>query len=148
MKVVKSTWKTLTDTLGAVIRSGKASLYPLLSYSIMLLITFTAILPVLVLFATPILRQGAAAHDATMIRLGLSIMLLAISAYTQLSGLANAIIALAAYRYATARKSDLFPGDPTYAEDAFAKLQKKTDAGAVPAAAPSDARPATNDPAN
>ena len=59
--------------------------------------------------------------------LGLSAMLIAVSTYTQLSALVNAIVALAAYRYATARKSDLFPGDPSYAEHAFVKPKKATE---------------------
>jgi hypothetical protein len=108
------------------------------------LLALLALLPVLVLFATPTLRQGAAAHDAAMIRLGLSIMLITISAYTQLSGLVNAIVALAAYRYATAGKSDLFPGDLIYAEHAFVTAKKETIANA----SPSGTRPAANDSAN
>ena len=113
------------------------------AHSISLLALLT-LLPVLVLFATPTLRQGAAAHDAAMIRLGLGVMLLAISTYTQLSGLVNAIVALAAYRYATAGKSDLFPGDPTDAEHAFVAAKNKTSANPAPAGA----QPAANVSAN
>jgi hypothetical protein len=37
------------------------------------------------------------------------------------------IFALAAYRYATARKSDVIPGDASYAKHAFVKSKKETD---------------------
>jgi hypothetical protein len=74
----------------------------------------------------------------------LGILLIANSAYTQLRGLVNAIVALAAYRYATAGKSDLFPGDPTYAEHAFVAAKKET----IASAASAGARPAANDAAN
>jgi hypothetical protein len=85
------------------------------------------LLPIIGLFAMPTLKQGIAEHNTDLIRLGLSVMLIAISSYTQLSALVNAIFALAAYRYATARKSDLFPGNPSYAEHAFVKPKKATE---------------------
>jgi hypothetical protein len=108
------------------------------------LVALLVVLPLLVLFAMPRLRQGAAAHDAAMIRLGLRVLLLAVSGYTQLSGLINALVALAAYRYATAGKSDLFPGDPTYAEQAFVTAKKEIGAGTASAGA----RPAADRSAN
>jgi hypothetical protein len=104
------------------------------------LLALLVLLPVILLVATPMLQQGAAEGDADMIRLGMAIMLVAISTYTQLSGLVNAIFALAAYRYATAGKRDLFPGDPTYAERAFVVSEKDTSA-----ASPSDHSPAVAD---
>ncbi|HEU5100783.1 MAG TPA: hypothetical protein VFU22_17260, partial [Roseiflexaceae bacterium] len=61
--------------------------------------------------------------------------------FTQVKALVNALFALAAYRYATARKSDLFPGDPSYAEHAFVKPKKATDPAATPTAATSDSPP-------
>jgi hypothetical protein len=102
------------------------------------LLALLVMLPIIVLFATPALQQGAAAHDPGLIRRGLGIMLIAISTYTQLSALANAIFALAAYRYATAGKSDLFPGDASYAEHAFVKANKETRTGAEAAILSSD----------
>ena len=90
------------------------------------LLALLVLLPIIVLFAMPTLQRGAAEHDAGLIRLGLSVLLIAISSYTQLSALVNAIFALAAYRYATAGKSDLFPGDDSYAEQAFVKSKKET----------------------
>lgn len=83
-------------------------------------------LPAIILFATPALQQGTAAHDTRLIWRGLSVMRIAIGTYTQLSALVNAILALAAYRYATAKKSDPFPGDASYAEHAFVKSNKET----------------------
>jgi hypothetical protein len=95
------------------------------------LLALLMLLPIIVLFVTPTLRQGAAEHNADLVWLGLSVMLIAISTYTQLNGLVNAIFAFAAYRYATVRKSDVFPGDPSYAEHAFVKPKKETDVGAA-----------------
>ena len=113
------------------------------------LLALLVMLPIIVLFATPALQQGAAAHDPSLIRRGLGIMLIAISTYTQLSALVNAIFAFAAYRYATARKSDLFPGDPTYAEQAFVNSNHQTDASAALAASASDTQPvAANNSSN
>jgi Family of unknown function (DUF6159) len=91
------------------------------------ILALLVLLPIIILFATPALQQGTAMHNPDLIRRGLSIMLLAISTYTQLSALVNAIVALAAYRYATARKSDLFPGDASYAEQAFVNPNKETE---------------------
>ena len=40
MKAIISTWKTLTDTLSVVGQYSRTWLYPLLSFIIMLLVTF------------------------------------------------------------------------------------------------------------
>src|SRR5262249_33182759 len=88
------------------------------------LLALLVLVPIIGLFAMPTLRQGTAQHNVELIRLGLSVMVIAISSYTQLSALINAIFAVAAYRYATAKKSDVFPGDPSYAEHAFVKPKK------------------------
>lgn len=95
------------------------------------LLALLVLLPVTILVATPILRQGLGEHNPTMIRLGLSIMLIAIGTYTQVSALVNVIFALAAYHYATARKSDVIPGDASYDEYAFVKPKKDMDEGAA-----------------
>lgn len=89
------------------------------------------LLPIILLFAIPTLRQGFIERNQELIRLGLSIMLVAVSTYTQISAVVNVIFALAAYRYATARKSDLFPGDASYAEHAFVKSKKEPDPDAA-----------------
>lgn len=99
------------------------------AHSISLLGLF--VLLIVILFAIPTLQQGSAEHNPDLIRLGSSVLLVSILTYTQLNALVNAIFALAAYRYATARKSDLFPGDASYAEHAFVKPKKETDKGAV-----------------
>src|SRR5262249_35573840 len=109
------------------------------------LLALLVLLPIILLFAAPTLQQGAASHDADLIRLGLSIMLIAISTYTQLSALVNAIFALAAYRYATAGKSDLVPGDASYAEHAFVKDKKATEPGDAPVDTRSDSRSVAKD---
>jgi hypothetical protein len=101
------------------------------SHSIGLLALFV-LLPIIILFATPALQQGAASQDPGMILHGLRVMLVAIGSYTQLSALVNALFALAAYRYATVRKSDLFPGDMSYAEHAFVKSKKATKKDTAP----------------
>jgi MFS family permease len=85
------------------------------------------VLLIVMLFAIPALHQGSAEHNTDLIRLGSSILLVSILTYTQLNALVNAIFALAAYRYATARKSDVIPGDASYAEHAFVKSKKETD---------------------
>jgi hypothetical protein len=84
------------------------------------------ILPIIILFAIPTLRQGLAEGNHGLIWPGLSVMLITISTYTQVSALVNAIFALAAYRYAVDRKSDVFPGDASYAEHAFVRPKKET----------------------
>ena len=106
------------------------------------LLALLVMLPIIIAFATPALQQGAEAHNAVQVRRGLAIMLLAIGIYTQLSALVNATFALAAYRYATARKRDLFPNDPTYAEQAFVVSNKAGKSGAALAASRRDAPPA------
>src|SRR5689334_7157069 len=45
MQVIKSTWTSLTDTLTVVRHYSIYSVYPLLSYVILLLVTFTALVP-------------------------------------------------------------------------------------------------------
>lgn len=101
------------------------------AHSIGLLALFV-LLPIIILFATPALQEGAASQDPSLILHGLRVMLVSISTYTQLSALVNALFALAAYRYATARKSDLVPGDMSYAEHAFVKSKKATEGDTVP----------------
>ena len=83
------------------------------------------VLPVIAFLAAPALASGMAGHNADLIRTGLGIMLVAIGGYLQLNALVNAVVALAAYRYATAAKSDVFPGDPSYAEHAFVRSGKE-----------------------
>lgn len=90
------------------------------------------VLLMVILFALPTLQQGSTEHNSSLIRLGSSVLLVSILTYTQLNALVNAIFALAAYRYATVRKSDLFPGDASYAEQAFVKPKKETDEAAAP----------------
>jgi hypothetical protein len=89
------------------------------------LLALLVLLPIILLFAAPAFQQGSAEGNAGLIRLGSSILLVSILIFTQVNALVNAIFALAAYRYATARKSDLFPGDASYAEQAFVKPKKK-----------------------
>lgn len=56
---------------------------------------------------------------------------------------------LAAYRYATARKSDVFSGDASYAEHAFVKPKKETDESTAPTASLSDSSSVmADDPSN
>ncbi len=101
------------------------------------LLALLVLLPIVVLFALPALQQGSAEHNPDLIRLGSSVLLVSILTFTQVSALVNAIFALAAYRYATARKSDVFPADGSYAEHAFVKPKNKTDPGAALTASPS-----------
>jgi hypothetical protein len=113
------------------------------------LLALLVLMPIIVLFAMPTLKQGAAEHNTGLVWVGLSVMLIAISSYTQLGALVNAIVALAAYRYATARKSDVFPGDASYAEQAFVKPKEETDEGAVLTASISTSSSAVaDDPSN
>lgn len=98
------------------------------------LLSLLIVLPVVMLFALPTLRQGSAEHNADLIWLGSSVLLVSILIYTQLSSLVNAVVALAAYRYATAGTSDLFSGDASYAEHAFVQPKNKTNEGAAPVA--------------
>jgi hypothetical protein len=103
------------------------------------LLALVVLLPIIVLFAMPTLQQGAAERNADLIRLGSRILLVSILTFTQVNALVNAIFALAAYRYATARKRDVVPGDPSYAEHAFVKPKKETGASAALTASTSDA---------
>lgn len=89
------------------------------------LLTLIALLLVM-LYAIPTLQQGLVEQRDDLRWLGLSVTLLVIGVYIQLSALVNAIFALATYRYATAWKRDLFPGDPSYAEQAFVQTEKTT----------------------
>lgn len=106
------------------------------------LLALLVLLPILILFVIPTLHEGSAEHNADLIRLGVSLLLVSILTFTQLNALVNALLGLAAYRYGTARKSDLFPGDPSYSEYAFVESRKETSEGAV--LTPS----ITGDPAN
>lgn len=101
------------------------------------LLALLVLLPALILFAMPALRQGVTAGNADQIRLGLSVLLVSILTFTQINALVNAIFALAAYRYATDRTSDVFPGDASYAEHAFVKPKKEPTSGIAPADSPS-----------
>jgi hypothetical protein len=103
------------------------------------LLALLVLLPIILLLAMPTLQRGAAAHNADLIGLGLGVLLVSILTFTQVNALVNAIFALAAYRYATARKSDLFPEDPTYAEHAFVKPKNETDETSTLTTSPSDA---------
>jgi hypothetical protein len=95
------------------------------------LLALLVLLPIILLVAVPALQQGSAEHNADLIRLGSSILLVSILTFTQVNALVNAIFALAAYRYATARKSDVFPGNVSYAEHAFVKPEKETEKDAA-----------------
>lgn len=107
------------------------------------------VLLIVMLFAIPTLRQGSAGHNPDLIRLGASVLLVSILIFTQLSGWVNAIFALAAYRYATARKSDLIPGDASYAKHAFVKPKKDSQEEAAPSASLSGSPPViADDPSN
>ena len=113
------------------------------------LLALLVLLPIILLFAMPALQQGSAEHNADLIRLGSSVLLVSILTFTQVNALVNAIFALAAYRYATARKSDVFPGDPSYAEHAFVKPKKETDEGTALTASISDSPSViADDPSN
>ena len=57
---------------------------------------------------------------------GVTSMLLATSAYLQLSAVVNAFIAVAAYRYAVQGRSDVFRGQPSFAENAFLRPRPVT----------------------
>jgi len=103
------------------------------------LLALLILLPIIILFAMPALHQGSTEHNPDLIRLGLSVLLVSILTFTQVNALVNAIFALAAYRYGTGRKSDLFPGDSSYAEYAFVKPKKQIDEASTPAASISDA---------
>lgn len=107
------------------------------------------VLLIVMLFALPALQQGSAEHHTGLIRLGSSIPLVSILTFTQLNALVNAIFALAAYRYATARKRDLFPGDASYAAHAFVKPKKELAEGAALTAPKFDSPSAiADDPSN
>jgi hypothetical protein len=97
--------------------------YP--SHSIGLL-ALLVLLPIVLLVAAPALEQGVAERNIGLIRLGSTVLLVSILSFRQVSALVNAIFGLAAYRHGTAGKSDLFPGDPSYAEQAFVKPKQET----------------------
>ncbi|MCE7988412.1 MAG: hypothetical protein DYG89_45220 [Caldilinea sp. CFX5] len=104
------------------------------------LLTLVAVL-LIMLYAIPTLQQGLVEDNTALQRLGLAVTLLVIGLYTQLSGLVNAIFALAAYRYATVRKADLVPGDASYAEAAFVPAKKATEPDAAATTAHADVPP-------
>jgi hypothetical protein len=113
------------------------------------LLALLVLLPIIILFAAPALQQGSAEGNADLIQLGLSVLLVSILTFTQINALVNAIFALAAYRYATARKSDVFPGDASYAERAFVKPKKETEENAALTASISTSSSAVaDDPSN
>jgi hypothetical protein len=91
------------------------------------LLALFLLLPIILLIAAPALQQGAVEKNADLTRFGITVLLVSIAIFTQLNALVNAIFGLAAYRYGTTGKSDLFPGDPSYAEQAFMKTKKETD---------------------
>lgn len=113
-QIFKRSGRLVKDTWGERVKSA---------HSIGLLGLF--VLLIVILLAIPALRQGSAEHNADLIRLGSSVLLISILTFTQLNALVNAIFALAAYRYATAGKNDLFPGNASYAEHAFVKSKKE-----------------------
>jgi hypothetical protein len=90
------------------------------------LLALLVLLPIVLLVAAPALEQGVAERNIGLIRVGSSVLLVSILTFRQVSALVNAIFGLAAYRHGTAGKSDLFPGDPSYAEHAFVKPKKET----------------------
>lgn len=107
------------------------------------------VLIIVILYAIPALRQGIDERNVDLVWLGLSVMLVAISIYMHVDALVNAILALAAYRYATARKSDLFLGDASYGEHAFVKPKNEPDQGDALTPSLADSPPVTADePAN
>ena len=75
--------------------------------------------------AMPIVRHALVVDDPRELWRGLAVMTLTTSTYLQLNGWTNTIFALGAYRYAAWDRSDLFPGDPTYAEHAFERRQER-----------------------
>jgi hypothetical protein len=100
------------------------------AHNIGLLALFT-LLPILILIVMPTLHKGSAEHNPDLIQFGVSILLVSILIFTQINTLVNTLFALAAYRYGTARKSDLFPGDLSYSEHAFVESKKETGKGAM-----------------
>jgi hypothetical protein len=113
------------------------------------LLALIVLLPIILLFAIPALQQSSTEHNTTLIRVGSSLLLVSILTFTQVNALVNAIFALAAYRYATLRKSDVFPGDASYAEQAFVKPKKEADEGVALTASLSNSPPAiADDPSN
>jgi len=96
------------------------------------------VLLIIILLAIPTLQQGLIERNHDLIWRGSSLLLVPILTLTQVNALVNAIFALGAYRYATAGKSDVFPGDPSYAEHAFVKIKKETNHGAALTASTSD----------
>ena len=113
------------------------------------LLALLVLLPIILLIATPTLQRGSTEHNADLIWLGSSVLLVSILTFTQVNALVDAIFALAAYRYATVRKTDLFPGDQSYAEGAFVKSKKETGQSDTLPVSPSDsASVITNDSSN
>jgi Family of unknown function (DUF6159) len=77
------------------------------------------------LVTTPVVRRGLIAHDPGLVRVGLMATLIASSTYVQINALVNSIFALAAYRYATTGRNDLFPEDPSFGERAFVRARSR-----------------------
>lgn len=109
------------------------------------MLALLVLLPIILLFALPVLQQGFAEQNVGLIRLGSSVLLVSIVTFTQVNTLVNTIFGLAAYRYATIGKSDLFPGDPSYAEHAFVKPKKETAKDAAVTAAIASSSSVTTD---
>lgn len=103
------------------------------------------LLPIIAFIALPNVQQGIAAGDGAHLDLGLCIMLLAVGAFTTLSLLANAVLGLAAWRYAVLGSTDVVPGDPDYGRHAFIPRKSRSkEAGAVALNAGDDPAKATS----
>lgn len=83
------------------------------------------LVPLTVFLTLPTLRKGLAAQDPATLQLGLVSTLLVIGVWLQVNALVNAIVALAAHRFATSGRSDVVPGDPSYAEQAFVRSHER-----------------------
>jgi hypothetical protein len=103
------------------------------------------LLPIIAFIALPNVQQGIAAGDSARLGLGLSIMLLAIGSFTTLSLLANAVLGMAAWRYAVLGSTDVVPGDPDYGRHAFTHPKSSSKAaGAAASNAGDDPAKATS----
>jgi hypothetical protein len=104
----------------------------------------TGLLAALVLVSIVLLPSvpliGGAAAAPTLTRLRASILLFVTVTLMQLGALASAVVALAAYRYATRHTSDVFPGDASYAAHAFLKIGRGAQPDTKPTSAPADMR--------
>jgi hypothetical protein len=90
------------------------------------LLGLLVLLPIMAFVAMPYVQQGMVAHDGRL-ELGLAVMLLAIGTFATLSLLSNALLGLAAWRYAMRNATDTVPGEPDYGRHAFvpAKFSRK-----------------------